>query len=175
LGYNSGLGIGPTGEVLIANDWMVAIVTPPDPLEHWELHERAPWQLNTWAEELNSVQEFDYWRAFQQAATGNAYFLGSEKYGLWRMERTKWNGDAEFARVEGAPSSEILSLAATDDGSLFVGTGDAGLWRMTGDGAFHRVEEVPGRRVSQLVYDPTVEPSALYVLSAGRLHVLRGH
>jgi hypothetical protein len=36
------------------------------------------------------------------------------------------------------------------------------------------VEAVPGRRVLQLVYDPTVTPSMLYALTDAGLTVLRG-
>jgi hypothetical protein len=45
---------------------------------------------------------------------------------------------------------------------------------MEPDGTLARVDSVPGRNVIQLVYDPTVEPSMLLVLTNAGLTVLRG-
>lgn len=174
IGYNYGLGIGQDGDVLMANEWKVAIITPPDALEQFESHERAPWQVNAFAQELNSLEAMDYWRAFQQTKDGR-YWVGSERFGLWRMERTQDVWIAKFERVQGAPSSEIKALAAAEDGSLFVGTGNAGLWRMKPGGGFERVAQVTGRNVTQLVYDPTVKPAMLYVVADAQLSVVRGH
>jgi hypothetical protein len=174
IGYNHGLGIGQNGDVLMANEWKVAIITPPERLEDFESHERAPWQVNAWASELNSLEAMDHWRAFQQTKDGR-YWVGSEQYGLWRMERTQDGWVAKFERAKELPSSEVLALAGADDGSLFVGTGNAGLWRMKPDGGFVRVHQVNGRRVTQLVYDPSVKPAMLYVVADAQLSVVRGH
>ncbi|HYX91339.1 MAG TPA: two-component regulator propeller domain-containing protein [Myxococcaceae bacterium] len=173
IGYNYGLGIGQNGDVLMANEWKVAIVEPPDALEDFADSGRAPWKLDTWARELNSLAEMDYWRAFQQAKDGR-YWLGSEGFGLWRMERTGSSvGDARFERVAGLPSNYVLALAAANDGSLYIGTGDAGLWRMRPSGTIEPIPEVTGRRVTQLVYDPTVKPGMLYVVADAMLSVVR--
>jgi hypothetical protein len=174
IGYNYGLGIGQNGDVLMANEWRVGIITPPERLEDFESHQRAPWQVNSWASELNSLEQMDYWRGFQQTKD-ERYWVGSERFGLWQMERTNDIWSARFHRVQGAPSNQILALAAADDGSLFVGTANAGLWRMKPDGAFVRVGEVSGRKVTQLVYDPSVKPAMLYVLADAQLSVVRGH
>lgn len=174
IGYSYGLGIGQNGDVLIANQWKVAIITPPEALEDFEKNEKSPWQLDTWAEELNSLEKMDEWRAFQQLEDGR-YFLGSEAYGLWQMERTQWTGDANFKQVKGAPSKHILALAAAEDGSLFVGTEDQGLWRMLTDGTFEKVGSVNGKKITQLVYDPNVSPPMLLVVADATLQVVRGH
>lgn len=174
IGYSYGLGIAQDGEVLIANDWKVAILTPPETFSDWDKNEKTPWQLDAYAEEVNSEEAFDYWRGFQQTKDGR-YFVGSLKYGLWHLERTQWVGDAKFTKVQGAPSNAITALAAAEDGSLFVGTEDKGLWRMTAGGDFHRIEEVQGAMITQLTYDPTVSPPMLLVVSDATLSVLRGH
>jgi hypothetical protein len=172
IGYNYGLGIGQNGDVLLANEWKVAILAPPDALEDFADSERAPWKLDTWAEELNSLADMDYWRAIQQTKDGR-YWVGSEGFGLWRMEPGQSVGDARFERVKGLPSNSVLALAAASDGSLFIGTGDAGLWRMRPGGKIEEIPEVTGRRVTQLVYDPTVKPGMLFVVSDATLSVLR--
>ncbi|MBX5482756.1 MAG: hypothetical protein IRZ16_13085 [Myxococcaceae bacterium] len=173
IGYNYGLGIAPNGDVLIANEWKVGIATPPPALGDWELFGPTPWQLDTWNDQLNSLADMDYWRAFQQTTDGH-YYLGSMQYGLWQMDRTKWVGSAHWTRVEGLPTQAILALAATDDGSLFIGTDGAGLWVLDAKKTLHRVEDVPGATVRQLVYDPTTKPSMLLVLTNGGLTLIRG-
>jgi hypothetical protein len=173
IGYNYGLGIGQNGDVLMANEWKVAIIAPPDALEDFEVSERAPWKLDTWAREVNSLAEMDFWRAFQQTKDGR-YWLGSEGFGLWRMDRRDSSvSDATFERVAALPSSNVLALAAAEDGSLYIGTGDAGLWRMRPNGKIEPVPEVSGRRVTQLVYDPSVSPVMLYVVADATLSVVR--
>lgn len=174
IGYSWGLGIAQNGDVLIANNWMVAILPPPEALGDWELFGPAPWAVNTWNQVLNSREEQDYWRGFQQTSDGR-YFLGSAQFGLWRMERTQWAGSANWFKVGGLPTEAINALAATDDGSLFIGTENSGLWRMDAEGNLSRFSAVSGSRVRQLVYDPTVSPAALYVVSGDALYVVRGH
>ena len=51
----------------------------------------------------------------------------------------------------------------------------AGLWRMDASKQFSRVSTVEGSKVEQLLYDPTVKPAMLYVLTNEGLTVLRGH
>ncbi len=174
IGYVFGLGVAPNGDVLIANDWKIAILPPPPALGDWEYHHKAPWKLDTYNQELNSLAEFDHWRGFQQLTNGE-YYLGSMEYGLWRMEQEGNFNSAKWTRVTGLPTDKINALAATDDGSLFIGTDDQGLWRRDEAGQFERVQGVGGSRVRQLVYDPTVENPMLYVLTSQGLFVLRGH
>jgi hypothetical protein len=174
LGYTFGLGIAQNGDVLIANDWKVAILPPPPALGDWEFHHLAPWKLDTYNQELNSLEAFDHWRGFQQTPDGR-YYLGSYEFGLWRMEETGWAGSANWFRVAGLPTESINALAATDDGSLFIGTDDQGLWRMDAAEKMEKVSGVSGSRVLQLLYDPTVESPMLYVLTDQGLTVLRGH
>jgi hypothetical protein len=69
----------------------------------------------------------------------------------------------------------VNALAATDDGSLFIGTLDSGLWRMAPDQTITRVSGVSGSRVKQIVYHPSASPSMLLVLTDSALWVLRGH
>jgi ligand-binding sensor domain-containing protein len=78
-------------------------------------------------------------------------------------------------RIEGLPTQALTALAATDDGSLFIGTAGSGLWRMDADKNLSRLVNVPGRTVKQLLYDPNGTPAMLYVLTDAGLTVLRGH
>lgn len=174
IGYNYALGIAQNGDVLIGNDWKIAILPPPPELGDWEFHHKAPWKLDTFNQELNSLAEFDHWRGFEQLPNGE-YYLGSFEYGLWRMEQEGTFNSARWERIEGLPTQSINALAATDDGSLFIGTDGHGLWRMDESRQMHRVAEVGGGRVRQLVYDPTVENPMLYVVTNQGLFVLRGH
>jgi hypothetical protein len=51
----------------------------------------------------------------------------------------------------------------------------SGLWRLEADGVtLKRVPQMSGQRVLQLVYEPTVTPSMLLVLTDLGLTVLRG-
>jgi hypothetical protein len=80
-----------------------------------------------------------------------------------------------WVKMSGLPTERINALAATDDGSLYIGTDDSGLWRMDPEKKFSQVSGVVGSRVRQggLVYDPTVSPAMLYVLTSDALNVLR--
>jgi hypothetical protein len=171
IGYNYGLGIAQNGDVLIANEWKIAVLPPPPDLADWDNHEKAPWGVDDYNHELNSLEDFDFWRAFQQTKDGN-YYLGSLRYGLWQMIRKQSWG--VFTKIPGLPTEEINALAATDDGSLFIGTENAGLWRMDAQKVLSQVSEVPAYSVRQLVYDPTVTPPMLYVLADGAVWVIRG-
>jgi hypothetical protein len=171
LGYTFGLGIAQNGDVLIANEWKVAILPPPPELGDWDSSVKAPWALDTYNGQLNSLEDFDFWRGFQQTIDQN-YYLGSNRYGLWQLIRKQsW---ANWVKIAGLPTERINALAATDDGSLYIGTDDAGLWRMDAQKSFSRVSDVKGSKVQQLVYDPTVEPSMLYVLTPDAVTVIRG-
>jgi hypothetical protein len=83
--------------------------------------------------------------------------------------------EAHGTKVTGLPTDRLSSLAATDDGSLFIGTTGSGLWRMDAQKRFTRVAEVSGGTVKQLVYDPNAKPAMLYVLTDAGLTVLRGY
>lgn len=176
LGYSWGLGIAQNGDVLIANDWKVGIAPPPVALAEWEDHwDKAPYTLDVHNHVLNSIEEFDFWRGFEQTTDGS-YYLGSSQYGLWQVTPTDDVHDAHWVRIGGLPTQSINALAATDDGSLYIGTEGAGLWRMNKQKQFSRVSGVSGSSVRHngLVYDPTVTPSMLYVLTDTALTVIRG-
>ncbi|WP_210209322.1 hypothetical protein, partial [Ciceribacter sp. T2.26MG-112.2] len=58
---------------------------------------------------------------------------------------------------------------------LYIGTDGTGLWRLEADGTtLAQVRDVSGQRVLQMVYEPTVTPSMLLVLTDKGLKVLRG-
>jgi hypothetical protein len=174
MGYSWGLGIGQNGDVLIANEWKVGIASPPAALVEWEDMVKVPWALDTFNQALNALEEFDFWRGFEQTTDGQ-YYLGSSQYGLWQMT-PKWVSEANWVKIGGLPTDRINALAATDDGSLYIGTDDAGLWRMDAQKKLSEVSGVSGSRVREngLVYDPTVAPATLYVLTNEGLTVLRG-
>ncbi|HEX8436720.1 hypothetical protein [Archangium sp.] len=179
IGYSYAVGIAQDGDVLIGNDWTFGIVTPNADLGVWDW--MSPKTLNpmkvesSYLPEVNSLPEFDYWRGFQQTKDGR-YYLASRSYGLWEMRIiSRGNREQKGLRIQGLPTNQLTSLAATDDGSLFIGTGGGGLWRMDASKKLTKVEAVPGKDVKQLVYDPNATPAMLYVLTDAGLTVLRGY
>ncbi len=187
-GETYAVSISKRGEVLIGNDWMLGIAIPTPNLADWDRSNLTPFQMASHVPELNSMEAFDYWRGFAHMGPGPSmrignqdrqteiYYLGSKDFGLWKLtaaRRVDSNRyDPFFARVN-APSNNVTALQDTDSGVIFVGTG-AGLYRMDAAESFTHVPQVPGA-VKQLVYDPTVTPSMLYVLTSNGLWVLRGH
>jgi hypothetical protein len=169
IGYHWAVSITPSGDVFLANDWKVALFTPPPRLEDFLDPTLTPWKLDTFVEVLGPQHEMDHWRATAQTQTGR-YFLGSKQHGLWEMTLTP----RTYRRVGNVPSSAISALAGTMDGSLFVGTEDRGLWRVLDSGHAAHISQVQGTHVRQLVYDPTVLPPMLYVVTNAGLFVIRG-
>ncbi|MCP3104784.1 hypothetical protein LZ198_38560 [Myxococcus sp. K15C18031901] len=198
MGYTYGLGISPEGHLLIANEWKIGIIPPNESLEWWDSESREPdmpadvepalYALNTFVDPVNPGADdarhdkapFNLWRGFQQTQDGH-FYVASLQDGLWQFEGRKRQGtplkydDVNYVKVEGAGTDAYTALAATDDGSLFVGTVNRGLWRLTPDKQMEKVAGVGGSKVGQLVYDPRVTPSALYVLVDGKVFVLRGY
>ena len=168
IGYDWAVSITPRGDVLFANDWKVAMLTPMPPLQSWIDFTATPWKLDTFIPGAGSLADFDYWRATAQTQDGTDYF-GSKDKGLWRMY-----APSRFEKVPGLPTDGIAALAGTDDGALYIGTTGGGLWRMEADHTLTPVDSVPGNNVLQLFYDPTVTPSMLLVLTNAGLTVLRG-
>lgn len=172
-----GLGIARNGDVLVANEQMLGVLVPSPKLEEWDRENTwagpTPWTFKGFNPALNGQADDDFWRAFEQTASGR-YYLGSAEFGVWAM-KPKSRSAGEWAKLSGLPTDRILSLKATDDGALYIGTEGAGLWRLEPDGTtLTRVLQVSGQRVSQLVYEPTVTPSMLLVLTDLGLTVLRG-
>jgi hypothetical protein len=174
-GYTYALGIGLNGEVLIGNDWNVGVVVPSQHLADWDrMDERLnPELLNTYVRAVNSEPEKDFWRGFQQTTDGS-YYLASRDFGLWQMTILR-RSEERSTKVPGLPTDALTSLAATDDGSLFIGTSGAGLWRLDAQKQLSRVTDVKGSTVRELLYDPTVSPAMLWVLTDDGLTLLRGY
>jgi hypothetical protein len=172
-----GLGIAPNGDVLVANEQMVGVLVPSAKLEEWDREQTwagpTPWRFKGFNEVLNGQASDDFWRAFEQTTSGR-YYLGSAEFGLWEMT-LKSRSAGNWSKLAGLPTNRILALKATDDGALYIGTNGEGLWRLEPDGTtLTRVRQVSGQRVLQLVYEPTVTPSMLLVLTDQGLTVLRG-
>ncbi|WP_434384489.1 hypothetical protein [Melittangium boletus] len=174
-GYTYALGIAQNGDVLIGNDWQLGVVTPSPKLADWDRVDTALNQdrLNSYLPELNSQEDKDLWRGVQQTTDGK-YYAASRDFGLWNYEILR-PSTARGTKVSGVPTDKLTSLAATDDGSLFIGTTGFGLWRLDARKQLTHVEGVEGVAIKQLVYDPTVKPAMLYVLTDRGLTVLRGH
>ncbi|RYZ35812.1 MAG: hypothetical protein EOO71_34135 [Myxococcaceae bacterium] len=175
--YMHGLGIAPNGNVLVANEQMLGVLVPSAKLEEWDREMTwegpTPWIFKSYNDALNGQASDDYWRAFEQTPSG-LYYLGSAEFGVWAMT-PKSRSTGSWSKLAGLPSNRILSLKATDDGALYIGTNGAGLWRLEADGTtLAKVPQVSGQRVLQLVYEPTVKPSMLLVLTDQGLTVLRG-
>lgn len=179
-GYTYGLGIAQDGDVLMANDWTFGMVSPSPRLGDWDNTDTAinPSKVkSSYLPELNSQADFDYWRGFQQTTDG-AYYLGSKSLGLWKMDLTSSTSPTQKGTRIGADVGAldaINSLAATNDGSLFIATNSGGLYRLTPAKTLEKVESVRANRVLQLVYDPSVTPGMLLVLTTDGLTVLRGY
>lgn len=171
------LGIARNGDVLVANEQMLGVLVPSAHLEEWDRENTwggpTPWRFKGFNEALNGLASDDYWRAFEQVVSGR-YYLGSAEYGVWAMT-PKSRSAGNWSRLTGLPTNQILSLKATDDGALYIGTNGGGLWRLEPDGqTLAPVRQVSGQRVLQLVYEPTVTPSMLLVLTEQGLTVIRG-
>jgi len=172
-----GLGIAPNGDVLVANEQMLGVLIPSGKLEEWDREYTwtgpTPWRFKGFNEALNAQASDDFWRAFEQTSS-ERYYLGSAEYGVWAMT-PKSRSAGNWSKLAGLPTGRILALKATDDGALYIGTNGAGLWRLEPDGVtLAQVRQVSGQRVLQLVYEPTVTPSMLLVLTDQGLTVLRG-
>ena len=174
-GYTYGLGIAQNGDVLIGNDWQLGVVTPSKALADWDRVDPSLNRdlLNSYLPELNSQEDKDLWRGVQQTTDGR-YYAASRDFGLWNFT-IRSSSMARGEKVSGVPTDKLNSLAATDDGSLFIATQGFGLWRLDGQKQLSHVEGVDGVVVKQVLYDPTVKPSMLYVLTDAGLTVLRGH
>jgi hypothetical protein len=174
-GYTYALGLARNGDVLIGNDWNVGVVTPSPNLVDWDNTSQSinPEKLNSFIPEVNSLEDKDYWRGIQQTVDG-LYYVASKDYGLWQMIISR-RAEAHGVKVAGLPTDRLTSLAATDDGSLFIGTRGFGLWRLDEKKRLSHVDGVDGVGVEQLLYDPTVKPAMLYVLTDEGLTVIRGH
>lgn len=175
--YMHALGIAPNGDVLVANDQMAGVLVPDGVLEHWDRENTfegpVPWRFKGYDAALNPQDVDDLWRGFEQTTSGT-YYLASAAYGLWSMT-IKSHTSADWTRVPGLPTNAVPALKATDDGALYVGTDGAGLWRLEPDGVtLTRVEGIAGDHVRELLYEPTVTPSMLLVLTDRGLTVLRG-
>ncbi len=172
-----GLGLARNGDVLVANEQMLGVLVPSPKLEDWDREKTwegpTPWTFKGFNEALNGQAADDLWRAFEQSTSGR-YYLGSAEFGVWAMT-PKSRSAGNWSKLTGLPTDRILSLKTTDDGALYIGTNGAGLWRLEPDGTtLHRVPQVAGQRVLQLVYEPTVTPRMLLVLTDQGLTVLRG-
>jgi hypothetical protein len=172
-----GLGLARNGDVLVANEQMLGVLVPSAKLEEWDREKTwegpTPWRFKSFNEVLNDQASDDLWRAFEQTTSGR-YYLGSAEFGVWAMT-PKTRSAGNWSKLAGLPTNRVLALKATDDGALYIGTDGAGLWRLEPDGTtLSQVRQVPGQRVLQLVYEPTVTPSMLLVLTDQGLTVLRG-
>ncbi|TQF15133.1 hypothetical protein FJV41_15065 [Myxococcus llanfairpwllgwyngyllgogerychwyrndrobwllllantysiliogogogochensis] len=196
-GYTYGLGLSSEGHLLIANDWKIGILPPNADLKWWDRENRdgvpadaeiSEYLLNTFVDPVNPGNDQyrdqaapqNKWRAIQKTKDG-LYYVAGLGSGLWQFQANpqrhdpKKYADTDYVRIEGANTNDYTALAATADGSLFVGTAHNGLWRLTPGKQLEKVAGVSGGEVRQLIYDPRVTPAALYALVDGRLYVLRGY
>lgn len=172
-----GLGIAPNGDVLVANEQMIGALVPDGVLADWDRENTfdgpVPWKFKLFNDQLNDQESYDYWRGFQQVTSGT-YYLGSASYGLWSFVPSS-HSSGTWTKLSGLPTERISALRATGDGALYIGTDDAGLWRLEPDGkTLAKVLDVNATAVKQLVYESSVTPSMLLVLTDHGLTVLRG-
>jgi hypothetical protein len=171
IGYNYGVGIAQNGDLLIGNEWKLGILTPPENLADYDDTVKVPYKLNTHGMGISSLEEMDFWRAFQQTTDGK-FYVGSETVGVWELT-PKSKSSAAFTKVA-LPSNTVRAMAAAEDGSLFIATA-SGLYRMDAAKQLSRVTAVPAVNVRELVYDSSVSPPMLWVLAGTSVYVLRGY
>lgn len=172
-----GLGISFDGDVLVANEQMVGGLTMNGVLADWDRENTfngpVPWRFKFHNSALNDIESWDHWRAIQQAKSGK-YYLGSLEYGLWELTVVN-RSTGSWKKFDALGSNRITALRATDDGAVYVGTENAGLWRLEPDGVtIAKVTTVPGTRVRQIGYEPTVTPTMVLVVTDAGVTVLRG-
>ena len=126
------------GDVLIGNDWSLGVVTPS---RRWRTG-------TTWSRALNPEKLNSYLPRAQRRGGDGLLARHPADEGraatTWPA-RTTACGSCTIrdriggARREGAGPAHgpLLSLAATDDGSLFIGTAGGGLWRLDAQQAAH--------------------------------------
>lgn len=187
-GYTYAVSVTSKGDLLIGNDWMLGLAKINNVLADFDQMGITKFKISMHVPEINSLEAFDFWRGVTEAKNGRYYF-GSKDFGLWHAELRERSGDrADFgfwnaARTEftsglrkvSFPSNQISQVQATDDGSVFVGTYDQGLFRITPSGTTEKVAGVSGSAVRQIVYDQAVTPSKLLVLTSSGVYMLSGH
>lgn len=179
FGYTYGVSVAPDGDVLIANAWMVAVAQIDGVLAHFSrMPDYTQFRIAEWLPDVAVPPDFGNYRAIAQTLDGR-YWVGGD-HGLWEPLWRARPGDPlridSFGdRRVNEIGSSVSSLAATDDGSLFIGTNGAGLYRRLPDDTYERISEVKASTVGQLVYDDSGSPSMLLVLTNDGLYVLRGH
>jgi hypothetical protein len=204
IGYVWGLGLTSAGTVLMSTEWMFAEVGPSDPTQ---MHDLVRWTLNShpwilvgpppfpqpgkaapaWAPPWYArwplrFAEPAHNRAMAKAPDGR-YWLASERHGLVWFDAAGGKL-APFVEVEGEPGT-VTSLIANPDGSLWVGTAGAGVWRyqplprpaaladppVPEAGTWTRLEGLPGGHVAQLYMETRSGKRQLYVATDGGLAV----
>jgi hypothetical protein len=205
IGYVWGLALSNALNPMMAADWMFAEVGPSDPaathdLVRWTLSSH-PWIFQgppafplpgktapAWAPPWYARWPllFDARarnRAIAQTPDGR-YWVASEKYGLVWFDR-----DAgklrPFVEVLGEPGT-IVGLASNPDGSLWIGTSSAGVWRYTPPprpaalaappepeaGTWEKLDGLPSQEVFRIYLETRFGKRQLYVGTADGLAVL---
>ena len=172
------VGIGQNGDVLIANDWMVGAIIPSLPLEDWDREQTFEGASALALQDLQrpAQQPGGAGRLARHRPDDRWPLLGGQQ-GLRPVAMTDRavRTTAVYTKATRCPPTRISALAATDDGALYIGTDGRGPVAPGGGPHVSRpCPSVAGRRVLQLVYDPTVTPAMLYVLTDAGLTVLRG-
>lgn len=187
-GYTYAVSVTSKGDLLIGNDWMLGLAKINTTLEDFDRMGITKFKISMHVPEINAQEEFDFWRGVAEAKNGTYYF-GSKDFGLWHAElRERSDDKADFgfwnaARTEftsglrrmSFPSNQISQVQATDDGSVFIGTYDQGLFRIAPDGTSARVSAVSGSAVKQIVYDNSIVPTKLLVQTSSGVYMLSGH
>jgi hypothetical protein len=204
IGYVWGVGLSNAGNVLMAADWMFAEVGPSDRAQE---HDLVRWTLSAHRFTLSGPPPFplpgkstpswappwyERWplrfaerarnRAISQTPDGR-YWVASERHGLvW------FDADGAklkpYVEVEGEPGT-VSALVANPDGSLWVGTDGAGVWRYAPQprpatlasppipeaGTWTRLEGLPSGNVAQLYLETRSGKRELYIATRGGLAV----
>jgi hypothetical protein len=196
IGYVWGLGISNAGGVLMAAEWMFAEVRPNDPRQD---HDLVRWTLNThpwtfvgpppfplpgriapaWAPPWYARWPLRFAeparnRAITQTPDGR-YWVASERHGLvwFTVNAARLTPPVE---VDGEPGT-ITALVPNPDGSLWVGTAGAGVWRYEPPprpvrladppapevGTWTRLDGVPSGDVNRLYMETRSGKRQLYI------------
>jgi hypothetical protein len=169
IGYNWATALSPNGNLFFANEYKVGILRPTASLPDWLSFSVNPWALDTYASVLGPIEDPDRWHAAAVTPDGK-HWVGSWGKGLLWMTPSP----RVWKVVPGTPDTQINALAAEANSTLWVGTHNAGLWKLTAGGQEWTRVPLPTNRVLGLEIDVRSSPRTLLIATDRGIGVYRG-